>query len=57
VPTVATGIKKGTNWVLSASGGVQFQPWQFAADIRADDALAEARTASLAGGAGGSLAW
>jgi hypothetical protein len=57
VPTVATGIKKGTNWVLSASGGVQFQPWQFAAEIRADEALAEARTASLAGRAGGSLAW
>ena len=57
VPTVATGIKKGTTWVLSASGGVQFQPWQFAADVRADEALTEARTASLAGRAAGSLAW
>jgi len=57
VPTVATGIKKGTTWVLSASGGVQFQPWQFAADVRADEALAAARTASLAGRADGGLAW
>jgi len=29
VPTVASGIKKGNRWVLSASGGVQFQPWAF----------------------------
>jgi hypothetical protein len=31
VPTVATGVKKGSAWVLSASGGVTFHPWQFAA--------------------------
>jgi hypothetical protein len=27
VPTQASCIKKGRNWVISASGGVAFQPW------------------------------
>lgn len=56
VPTVATGIKKGSTWVLSASGGVKFQPWQFAtttvesADAASARATAlEARPADLAG--------
>ena len=56
VPTVASGLKKGTTWVLSASGGVKFQPWGFAsrttesADVAAGrvEALA-ARPADLAG--------
>lgn len=48
VPTVASGLKKGTTWVLSASGGVQFQPWQFAANAQAAADLAEQRTAALA---------
>jgi hypothetical protein len=30
VPTVANGLKKGSQWLLSASGGVLLQPWQFA---------------------------
>jgi hypothetical protein len=56
VPTVATGVKKGTAWVLSASGGVKFQPWQFAsqtaesADVATNRAEAlAARPADLAG--------
>jgi hypothetical protein len=49
VSTVASGIKKGRNWVLSASGGVQFQPWQFAAATREEADLTAARTAALAG--------
>jgi hypothetical protein len=48
VPTVASGIKKGTNWVLSASGGVKLQPWQFATATRDDDALGEVRESALA---------
>jgi hypothetical protein len=48
VPTVASGLKKGTNWVLSASGGVQFQPWAFTAEPVEDAAVAPARTAALA---------
>ncbi len=27
VPTQASCIKKGKNWIISASGGVAFQPW------------------------------
>ena len=58
VPTVATGVKKGGNWVLSASGGVQFQPWAFAANAAAAADLAAARTAALtARPAAGPLAW
>jgi hypothetical protein len=48
VPTVASGIKKGRNWVLSASGGVQFQPWQFAAATEEDPALDASRQTALA---------
>ena len=48
VPTVASGVKKGRNWVLSASGGVKVQPWQFAAATRDDAALAGARESAIA---------
>jgi len=48
VPTVASGLKKGTNWVLSASGGIQFQPWAFTAEPVVDAAVSPARTAALA---------
>ncbi|MCE9630972.1 MAG: DUF1598 domain-containing protein [Planctomycetia bacterium] len=48
VPTVATGVKKGSNWVLSASGGVKFQPWQFAANTAVAADVAAIRTQSLA---------
>ncbi|MFM8734034.1 MAG: DUF1598 domain-containing protein [Pirellulales bacterium] len=47
VPTVATGVKKGTNWVLSASGGVKFQPWQLAAKTADSPEAATARAAAL----------
>jgi hypothetical protein len=58
VPTVASGIKKGTTWVLSASGGVQFQPWAFAANSAAAADLAATRTAALtARPATAPLAW
>lgn len=48
IPTVATGIKKGSNWVLSASGGVKFQPWAIAAATREDAAVATVREQALA---------
>jgi hypothetical protein len=58
VPTVASGIKKGTNWVLSASGGIQFQPWAFAANSAAAADLAATRTTALsARPATAPLAW
>ena len=48
VPTVASGIKKGSRWVLSASGGVQFQPWAFV-DITVEAAeVGKQRTVALA---------
>jgi hypothetical protein len=58
VPTVASGIKKGTNWVLSASGGIQFQPWAFAANSAAAADLGPTRTTALtARPATAPLAW
>jgi hypothetical protein len=48
VPTVAHGMKKGTRWVVSASGGVLFQPWSFAANTADSADVAETRTESLA---------
>jgi hypothetical protein len=48
VPTVATGVKKGTTWVLSASGGVKVQPWQFAANTAEAAELAASRTVAIA---------
>lgn len=47
VPTVASGLKKGTTWVLSASGGVQFQPWQFATADRENAELKADRLAAV----------
>ena len=47
VPTVATKLRKGNGWVVTASGGVQFQPWSFATDAVEATELADNRTASL----------
>ena len=47
VSSVATGIKKGSRWIVSASGGVQFQPWQFATQTTESAAAATARTEAL----------
>jgi len=48
VPTVANGLKKGNVWLLSASGGVQFQPWQFAANVADMADVAVSRRDALA---------
>ena len=48
VPTVASGIKKGNRWIVSASGGVQFQPWGFAASTSESADAAAARAEALA---------
>jgi len=48
VPTVASGLKKGTTWLLSASGGVLVQPWAFAANVADAADVGPARTAALA---------
>lgn len=57
VPTVASGIKKGSRWVVSASGGVQFQPWAFAADIVEIADLASARVAAMKSRPDGEWFW
>jgi len=48
VPTVAHGVKKGSRWVVSASGGVLFQPWSFAAKTSDSAEVAPLRVAALA---------
>jgi hypothetical protein len=57
IPTVATGVRKGTHWVLSASGGIQFQPWRFAAETVASADVAVARTEALAAKAATQTCW
>jgi hypothetical protein len=47
--TVATGFKKGNSWIVSASGGVQFQPWAFATNTTESGDSAAARVAALDG--------
>ncbi|MFM7251413.1 MAG: DUF1598 domain-containing protein [Planctomycetaceae bacterium] len=47
VPTVATGVKKANAWVVSASGGIQFQPWGVATTLDESDDVAPERTAAL----------
>jgi hypothetical protein len=48
VPTVAHGVKKGNRWVVSASGGVLFQPWSFATNTSTVTDVADARSTALA---------
>jgi hypothetical protein len=57
VPTVATGIRRGTTWVLAASGGILFQPWQFATTTVAEADLDTARGTALAARNGGNWWW
>ena len=56
VPTVANGIKKGSNWVLSASGGVILRPWQVAGHALPAAGLDAVRAAAKAGRPAGSSA-
>jgi hypothetical protein len=42
-------LKKGTNWVISASGGVMIRPVEFVENARKDDAPSAARTKTAAG--------
>ncbi|MFM9059716.1 MAG: DUF1598 domain-containing protein [Planctomycetaceae bacterium] len=48
VPTVASGLKKGNVWLLSASGGVMVQPWAFAANVAEAADVAQVRKTALA---------
>ncbi len=49
VPTVATKLRKGRVWIVSASGGVQCQPWAFAAEVNESLDLADSRVEVLKG--------
>jgi hypothetical protein len=57
VPTVATGMKRGSSWVLTASGGVQFQPWEFVDRTVAAADETGVRTTALAAKPAGSWWW
>jgi len=43
VPSKASTLKKGRNWVISVSGGVAIQSWALADKAREDDAVAAVR--------------
>lgn len=47
--TVAVGFKRGNRWIVSASGGIQFQPWAFAANTSESGESTAARGVALAG--------
>ncbi len=47
VPTVASGVRRGNRWIVTASGGVQFQPWGFANQTVADSDIEDSRIAAL----------
>jgi hypothetical protein len=41
--SVASLLKKGSNWIISASGGVEIRPWSMLADFETDDQVAKAK--------------
>ncbi len=43
VPSKASVVRKGSTWVISASGGVQIDAWSLAEKAEANDAVAPAR--------------
>ncbi len=43
IDSQATMVKKGTNWLISASGGVEIQPWAVVSEIKQDASVSLAR--------------
>jgi hypothetical protein len=43
VDSKATAVKKGRNWVITASGGVMIQPWEMIQTAQASEQVASAR--------------
>ncbi len=43
IDTQASMVKKGTNWLISASGGVEIQPWAVVNEAKEDAALSVVR--------------
>jgi hypothetical protein len=43
VNSKASAVKKGRNWVITASGGVMIQPWELIQSAKASDSVASVR--------------
>ncbi|HEY5311717.1 MAG TPA: hypothetical protein VIK18_04335, partial [Pirellulales bacterium] len=43
IDTQASFVKKGNNWVISASGGVQIQPWAVVTKVEKNERVVSAR--------------
>ena len=57
VPTVAHGMKRGSRWILSASGGVQFQPWAFLENVVEVQDVGSRRQLALASRPQSGICW
>ena len=57
VATSASFVKKGQNYLISASGGVQFQPWTIVEHQVTDEAPAAVRGKALRTGAESKIWW
>lgn len=47
VPTLASAMRQQRGWVVTASGGITFQPWEFATTFADNTSLAAPRVAAL----------
>jgi len=47
VPTLASAMRQQRAWVVTASGGITFQPWEFATTFADNSSLSEPRSAAL----------
>jgi hypothetical protein len=47
VDSKASAVKKGRNWVISASGGVMIQPWEMIQTAQASDKVAPVRSKAI----------
>jgi hypothetical protein len=50
-------MKRGNRWVLSASGGVQFQPWAFLEEVVEAEDVESERLLALAARPEKGLCW
>lgn len=57
VPTLASAMRQQRAWVVTASGGISFQPWEFATTFADDTSLAEPRLAALESRGEGAWWW
>jgi hypothetical protein len=47
VDSKATAVKKGRNWVITASGGVMIQPWEMIEKASPSEKVASARAQAV----------